>query len=556
MEASTNIKKMLSHKISVPTYQRAFSWELEKQVSVFLKDLEEQLDSNSESKYYFGHFLFENNGDETYNIIDGQQRATTIIICLSALFDRIKQLDSLTQQEDELYEDIIIRKSNIKFSTVAYDNQDFIDYIIKQEKTASEKSKLETNSATRFVTTFHYFKTEFTKKDKEYLRKLLDCITLATCTTHEVNVPAEAIQMFIFQNDRGKKPTNLEVLKSKFMFHIHLKATKDESEFKLNEITKRFENIYRNISHFDNQLEEDSVLQYAYRFYKNSLSVDFSMEEMDKRLQTEDCLDFITKFTLILENSFDSIKKLFAEEKEIFEIHSLTTLGNIGIAYSFIIKLYIYNSSIEDKKALLTALECILIRHRLISSRAKLVDRLNYVYQEWTESNNTVQPIIDRIEYLKTAKDWWWAYWNTSNLEQSINGKFPHPVARFILWKYENYLNSSAKGYKPIRYTQIEKPSLEHIAPKKSKDDVASGYCDYDDEFTQEYLDCLGNYLLLSNPHNSSIGNISFSKKCATYNNLQQQRDVKSVHENGDIWDKTAIDNRLEKIKDFILENL
>lgn len=98
MEASTTIKQMLSgNRIFVPTYQRAYSWETEfessntpKQINVFLSDLEDYNRSNTKSKYYFGHFLFEEKPESKFGVIDGQQRLTTIIIFLSTLFKKLE----------------------------------------------------------------------------------------------------------------------------------------------------------------------------------------------------------------------------------------------------------------------------------------------------------------------------------------------------------------------------------------------------------------------------------------------------------------------------------
>lgn len=67
MEASTTIKQMLAgNRIFVPAYQRAYSWDTEfesskppKQVNTFFSDLEDYNRSSTKSKYYFGHFLFE-----------------------------------------------------------------------------------------------------------------------------------------------------------------------------------------------------------------------------------------------------------------------------------------------------------------------------------------------------------------------------------------------------------------------------------------------------------------------------------------------------------------
>ena len=114
MEASTTIRKMMAgNKIKVPAYQRAYSWDtpLEKtnsntQTDVFLSDLEEYRRSDVKSPYYFGHFLFEERGQE-FRVIDGQQRLTTIIIFLSALFTKLKSIRPLSEEEEIHYEDML-----------------------------------------------------------------------------------------------------------------------------------------------------------------------------------------------------------------------------------------------------------------------------------------------------------------------------------------------------------------------------------------------------------------------------------------------------------------
>ncbi|MCL1463412.1 DUF262 domain-containing protein [Argonema galeatum] len=128
MEASTTIRKMMAgNKIVVPSYQRAYSWDtpVEKtdrntQIDVFLSDLEEYSKSNVDSPYYFGHFLFEAKNQEFY-VIDGQQRLTTIVIFFSALFAKLKTIKNLSEDEETCYEDIVKRRSTIRFSTVDYD---------------------------------------------------------------------------------------------------------------------------------------------------------------------------------------------------------------------------------------------------------------------------------------------------------------------------------------------------------------------------------------------------------------------------------------------------
>ena len=224
MDSLTNICRMLScNNIYVPNYQRAYSWDTEfdsgktvKQVNTFLIDLQDCIKSNSSSPYYFGHFLFEEKGDRRFGIIDGQQRLTTITIFIAALFGRLKEIRNLSDKEDFDYKSMVRVGEIYHFSTVDYDNQLFRDYVINQIKT--DHNGLDTISKQRIVFAYDFFVKEFAKMDEKQIVSLLNAVMNASCTTHIVKNEAEAIQMFIFQNNRGKKPSNLEIIKAQFLY--------------------------------------------------------------------------------------------------------------------------------------------------------------------------------------------------------------------------------------------------------------------------------------------------------------------------------------------------
>jgi len=168
MESYTNISTLLAGKsISVPNYQRAYSWDTDlsnkspKQVNTFLSDIQDYVNSHSSTPYYFGHFLFEEKGENEYAIIDGQQRLTTTVIFLSALYKRLKEIRSIEKVEDfddDLYIaycNTIKQRSQYRFSTVDYDNQMFRDYIIDQ--TSNNHSDTDTLSKARIADAFDYF---------------------------------------------------------------------------------------------------------------------------------------------------------------------------------------------------------------------------------------------------------------------------------------------------------------------------------------------------------------------------------------------------------------
>lgn len=556
MEALTNIENMLyGNEIFVPTYQRAYSWETDlktndspKQVNVFLSDLMDYINSQSSSPYYFGHFLFENKGCRCYGIIDGQQRLTTITIFLAVLFKRMKTLRKFSEEETFAYQSMIKLGSKYRFKTVDYDNQLFKDYVVNQVKT--EHNGLETESQKRIVAAFDYFTRELGNMTEDYIVKLLNAVKESSCTTHVVENEAEAIQMFIFQNNRGKKPSKLEIIKAQFMYHVHLYGEDNDTKTELiEEIKHRFENIYKSISTIEQKVNEDDVLVYTQRVFFNSLWENDAVQKVNEQLAKDNRLHFVREFTLALSASFEHLTYFFKMESKNIVLHSLKRIANFGIVVPFIIKAFKAKVSDKDLEALSITLEVIFIRARVIGTRADLTSRLNDVFQKF---EGDVHPVIKRIDWMKTQEGWW-GYWNNRELERALQGWIYPDTAKFLLWKYENHLieEEGKAGYLPIRYDSIVSPQLEHIAPQTENPE--SGYCEYDEDFRNHYLDCLGNYLLLSAHHNISIGNVPFEQKRASYNQLHQQQEVRDMTEMDKCWDKEKISKRKEKIVQFLL---
>ena len=552
MEASTTIKLMLEgNSIFVPDYQRAYSWDTEfddskppKQVNTFLSDLEDYNRSSTEPKYYFGHFIFEKKSENKFGVIDGQQRLTTIIICLSALFIRLKAIRQLSESEEKSFEDII------NFETVEYDKQLFKDYVI--DRSDKDKNGL-TVSAKRIVNAFDFFSEKLADKDEAYLVRLLETVQGSSCTTHPVTDESEAIQMFIFQNNRGKKPSNLEIIKAQFLFNVHLYGG-EKKEFLIKEIKSRFEAIYKSISSIEHKINEDDVLVYTLRVHFNSLWESNAIEKINKLLSEENSIAFIESFIQSLSTSFKHLTTFFGQDKSEEEIHSLISLGGIAIAIPFIIKAYKFGLQKSQLSQLCSNLESLVIRHRLIGTRADITSRLNDVYQQFKEDNSDIKPIIDRVDSIKKTPDGWWAYWNNQELERALQGGINPTTAKFLLWKYEKHLESQGKsGYFLRGFDDIKNLELEHIAPQTKNRYPEAGYDTYDEEFINQHINCLGNYLLLSKSHNCSVGNKLFAEKRESYNHLEQQREIQEMTKDKQIWTRAHIQKRKEKIIGVIM---
>lgn len=77
------VEKCFNNFYIVPDYQREYVWEADKQVEQLLVDITEAYDNDSKKEYFIGTTVVYNNNGQ-YELIDGQQRTTTLFLALCA----------------------------------------------------------------------------------------------------------------------------------------------------------------------------------------------------------------------------------------------------------------------------------------------------------------------------------------------------------------------------------------------------------------------------------------------------------------------------------------
>ena len=339
------------------------------------------------------------------------------------------------------------------------------------------------------------------------------------------------------------------------MYSIHLNGG-NEKEALLDQLQLRFEKIYSSISSIEDFIDEDEVLVHTLRVHFNSLWESNAIDRTTKSLASDRPIDFITRFTRSLSDSFDYLKEFYCiDQRNHLPIHSIISLGHISAAIPFVIKSYVAEIPKSDLCALCSSLESLIVRHRLIKTRAIITSRLDDVYKRFEPGNSEISLIIDRVQKLRHDTRWWWAFWNNDALAEAMKGSVNASLAKFILWKYENHLLKSRDqtGYPDIWFDALDSPELEHIAPKTQNPEA--GYDDYDDEFLENHLESFGNYLLIAKSHNCSVGNKPFVEKRESYDYLEQQREIQRMTEENMTWTRDHIATRQSKILGFILKN-
>lgn len=544
----------------IPVYQRAYSWE-EKQWNTFLEDLEEA--TRSENCYFFGNISLEESENNTAEIIDGQQRITTIIIFIRALYNILekKEFNENQTKKQEVLSKLkeIYLNPKAKLKTVEYDDGYFENYIIKN----NDSYPTQTLSQDRIKKAKDFFNKKLESKSTEEILKLFESLKKAQILSIAFNNKKDSILMFELQNNRGKELTNLEKLKSYLSYQIYTYCEKETCEEKLRKITKIFESIYCLLQDI-NFLDEDRILNYF-----NIAKFDFNYRENDddknykkelkKAKKPKDKVTWIEDYMEGLKLAFIDMKN-FGQLKSDYKDYLLDL--DVWEVYPFIIKAYEFFR--EDKKNLeeiFKALEIIAFRDKLAQTRANLSSRLNGVLKKFKEKKDVENLKNSLKEICKNQ------YWSDKKLfgaddedENSLlrsiyKEKRNRDIARYILMRYENYLrkdDAKTRGYR-VTKDSIENRELEHIAPQTEKGEKAkSGYETYNDHFREMYVDCIGNLLLIPQSQNSSLKNIPFKDKLKSYKEspLLQQREISKFAK--DKWDKKAIDKRYNKLMQFI----
>ncbi len=572
----TNIKTFFegSKQYAIPVYQRAYSWE-EKQWDEFLEDLKEA--TKSDNHYFFGNVLLEKSNNEVSDIIDGQQRVTTIIIFARALCNELQNRaktetlkSNMSNKEFIQYiqEDYLINRNKPKLEAVEYDRDYFRDFIIKGD---SAKHEPQTPSQERIKNAKEFFEKKL-KDTKNFstdnLLAIFEAMEKAELIQITFKEKKDSVLMFELQNNRGKNLTNMEKLKSYLAYQIYTYCG-EEAENKLDDITKVFESIYRLLR--DIETDEDSILNYfnisksnfGFTYRENDNTKNYKMELKNIKMPKEK-IAWIDEYVKELKNAFVDFKE-FEKSQSIYGIY----LRHLDVKpiYPLVIKAYrLFRDDKETLEQVFKALEIIAFRHKLTKRGADLASRLNSVIKDFDSISN----LVNGLKNVCGEEEWYWgdneiinnslviAYRNYEKEQDKKKSALP-----YLLMRYENALRSKDaknRGYN-FELKNIEKPQIEHIAPQtetidKSGKRKASGYCNYDKEFDELYINCIGNLLLIAGSHNASIGNEPFNKKLESYETspLAQHREVKNFVVNKGMWDKDAIDKRHAELEKFVLE--
>lgn len=535
----------------IPVYQRAYSWQKDNW-NVFLQDLMEQV--GRENEYSYGNLLLETiKKDSEYDVIDGQQRLTTLVIFMRALYNVLEEKQAKEEHLGDI-EEFFEKKKRKRLRPVENDKACF-DSIIIENKTYTVTS----NSQRCILDAKNHFTKELSKLDLNVLIKIKDIILDSKVNRLELQGKKEAALMFELQNNRGKDLTNMEKLKSYFMYQMYVNSPAEETDANVENVSNHFKEIYKNVYDIKG-LDEDSILIYHCFAYLNVSYNYRNLDDIKKELAlSENKIVWINNFTRELATTFANLKVLQTNDSEYYKkLYKVRRQDSLpAFTYPFIIKGYKYLGQDTAKlNKLFHILEILVFRFQLMSSRADINSRL-------IDSLRSFQGDVEslRISIQSKMNESW--HWSDNRTKDILSGwMYENPALHYILWEYEESIQR--KGYK-IGSIGIENEQIEHISPQNptNGEPLETGYDvddnnEYSEDFRNKYLNCLGNLMLISGSHNASIGNKPFIDKLNSYKEnplLNQQAEIKDFLENNEIvWKQIHIQKRLNRILTFAID--
>jgi uncharacterized protein with ParB-like and HNH nuclease domain len=556
----------------VPEYQRAYAWG-EKQLSDFVDDFKNQ---KINKDYFFGTILFQEAGKrgayDIIEIVDGQQRITTLIIFLNSLLSRLTECDEDTK---ELYKETYIKyKSAYKLEVLSEDNEFFTTYIL--ENNDMPGGIMSTPSQKKLLNAKLYFDAKLTDEFSQIqLKELLQKIENTKVLTYSVQDKSEATLIFETTNDRGKQLTNLEKTKSFMMYKTYI--TSDEPETMLSNIQSRFSEIYKSYSAIDTQIDENSILQYNFIAYedwkvsqqKKEYQIYMEMmknkvNELIKADKKDKTLKYIDAYTKNLRETFSVMQNMLTCDFE--EFTDIQVLGNMANFYPILIKAYRLDGS-ENKikfKRVCRLIEIFSFRvysiqngmankgqSRLYTLAKEFDGDFDKLYDNLKRAIKDFSSDKDFIDYIGDCD--FFTYYSSN-------------IKNYFFWKYENYLRESEQPVAaPIPYSVFKiqnkryKFSIEHIVPQNPKEDTLKVITDklkhdkINENFIETYLHSIGNLTIDPISANASKGNADIKVKNLVYFKkapFKTQNELDQFLDNGK-WTHKSIEARKEKLINY-----
>jgi len=218
-----SIDKLKDFFFIVPDYQREYVWKTDDQVEQFLLDIDNEYEPRAklQSSYFIGSIIIvENNGK--YDVIDGQQRLTTIVLSICALRDILENIE--LDQTQTYYFDIIkgwlsnfdlkSKEVQLRLELQYEESKDFLSHLIQSGEFEGEV----TSSIEKMQGAYDAIKEHFEQYLEQGVGSLMDFAEYFLTNIELVVIESEnlssALKIFETINQRGSGLNAMDLVKN------------------------------------------------------------------------------------------------------------------------------------------------------------------------------------------------------------------------------------------------------------------------------------------------------------------------------------------------------
>lgn len=526
------IKDLLNDKFlfDIPDYQRAYSWNKDN-LKQLIDDIMDSIGLNKENNnvfeeyepYFIGSIVlcskeYKDDGSGLYDVIDGQQRLTSIIILIATIRDLTKNeaykniLSSLIYQKPN---ELMGIKESIRVRVRGKEAEFFKKYVLTDGGTdlINEIDEKEISEAKQnMLNAIRTFKEVFVDENGEVLESKLDEFTkyflqkvvVVVITTDSFT---SAFRLFNVINARGLPLTNADLLKSENLRVI--------SEDKRNIYTDMWENIEQELG--KDKLEQ--IIGFMRTMKQNRKAIATVYEEFSKKIFVSEP-DYIgVNFVEHLKEIKDLYNKyinegnieLSSKDNPIY-YQNLVRIMRDFIPYDeWMVALIKFIEKFKNDEDILEFLK--VLEKRIVIDWVNgnsFADRLARVYKilEVIDSSSSLEEIKKSNVFISDLERTT-AYFRNSLDDIEFYSKGRMLVPKYILIR----LDMEKRNGEILDYTN--KIMLEHILPRNAKDAYWTTNFTVDER--KNWCNKLGNLVIINGTKNTKLNNKAFAEKVEQY---------------------------------------
>ncbi len=573
----------------IPVYQRGYAWERKN-----LEDLWEDLYYLDPSKkHYFGTVLLKDSGKNArtllatlsrFDVIDGQQRLTTVLILLREIISQLREVsgNELQGDVDALERSYLKDGGHYKLNPLGEDGEFFRHAIIDGNEFLAGTT---TTHSQRRLTEAKAFFSERLLGEKEHgpteyqnflvqFKQKIDDLQLIQ---YQVKSDADAIRIFETVNDRGRPLSNLEKTKS-FLMHTSYLGIEDDDAVagRLKELNGHFSRIYRHFEgvsatkHMERlRMDENDVHRYHFINYisygdESSRPTDSLKDLIREKLREDpgECVEYALTYAKDLEKAFLAVKQIsefYKEDEEGGTLSKVFMLERMGNIFPLLIASWLrFGDDGPRLEGILKLLETFIVRVYLVSGyrsqtgASRLYGMAHRVHRKRLSYDGLLAELGGMNRYYQNDEQF------TRALGRDDLYEYLYPrTIKYLLSEYEIHLRRQVDV--PLAVATQEKIlsseyEVEHIwAQHPSYEMGAEEAAEH-----RQNVHRLGNLTIASQSWNKSMGNRTFHDKrwqpgdapCYSHSNLLVQKELSELP----TWDVGAINNRETDIVAFALQ--